>query len=204
MTIHLKNFNAIIFDFGGVILDIDPERTWHAFSKFASPEQIQLIIKNGLLLDFEKGLFTPDAFRAKVNRQWNTNIDPVAFDRAWNAMLIDYKHKRIERIQWLKRSHRLFLLSNTNQIHFEFFSTKLEREFGVTFNDLFHKTYVSHEMGLIKPDKEIFRQVLIEQQLTPETTLFIEDTRENAEAARLLGIETLVIPRNGSFYDYFI
>lgn len=204
MKVDLSNYDAIIFDFGGVILDIDPERTRNSFIKFATKEQIQEMMHCGLLLEFETGRLQPNELRLKVNQLLGTQINDESFNRAWNAMLVDYKPKRIERIQWLKKSHRLFLLSNTNSIHFDFFAAKLEKEYGVGFNDLFHKTYVSYEMGLIKPDKEIFRQVLAEQKLNPERTLFIEDTRENAEAAQLLGIQTLVIPRNGSFYEYFL
>ncbi|MGE4287199.1 MAG: HAD-IA family hydrolase [Salinivirgaceae bacterium] len=204
MKINLSAFNSLIFDFGGVILDINPERTWNAFGKFAPKERIQQVINSGLLETFETGKITAAELRGLINQKLDETIDDATFDRAWNAMLIDYKPKRIERIQWLKKKHRLFLLSNTNQIHYAFFSKKLEQEYGVSFSDLFHHTYLSHEMGLIKPDAEIFRQVLIEQQLDPEKTLFIEDTRENADAAAALGIETLVIPRNGNFYEYFL
>lgn len=204
MKVDLSQFETIIFDFGGVILDIDPERTWNSFARFASREKIQQVIDNGVLQQFEKGAITAFEIRSMMNQQLETSIPDEAFNRAWNAMLIDYKPKRIQRIQWLKHSHRLFLLSNTNSIHFEFFSAKLQKEYGIGFNDLFIKTYTSYEMKLLKPDLEIYRRVLIEQNLNPETTLFIEDSRENAEAAEMLGIQTLVIPRNGSFYDYFL
>lgn len=204
MKKNLRAFDTLIFDFGGVILDINPEHTWNAFGKFASKENIHQVINSGLLQAIESGKITAAELRGQINRQLDKKIDDATFDRAWNAMLIDYKPKRIERIQWLKKSHRMLLLSNTNEIHYAFFSRKLEKEYGVGFSDLFHHTYLSHEMGLLKPNTEIFRRVLIEQQLTPEKTLFIEDTRENADAATLLGIETLVIPRNGNFYDYFL
>ncbi|MFA6402433.1 MAG: HAD family phosphatase [Salinivirgaceae bacterium] len=204
MQIDLSQFEAIIFDFGGVILDIDPERTWNSFARFANREKIQQVIDNGVLQKFEMGAISATEIRSLMNQQFDTQIPDEAFNRAWNAMLVDYKPKRIQRIQWLKQSHRLFLLSNTNSLHFEFFSAKLQKEYGVGFNDLFIKTYTSYEMGLLKPDREIYHRVLIEQNLNPETTLFIEDSRENAEAAELLGIQTLVIPRNGSFYDYFL
>jgi FMN phosphatase YigB (HAD superfamily) len=204
MQVNLTHYDALIFDFGGVILDIDPDRTWNAFAKYATRESIQQVIGSGLLQEFEKGFFSHQKLRQKINELLGTQIAEEPFNRAWNSMLVDYKPKRIERIQWLKKTHRLFLLSNTNVLHFNFFKAKLIKEYGISFNDLFHHTYVSHEMGLIKPDAQIFRQVLIEQNLNPEKTLFIEDTRENADAAAKLGIQTLVIPRNGNFYDYFL
>lgn len=201
--IDLANFEALIFDFGGVILDIDPDKTWKAFAAHVSDDKIKTILNSGLLQTFEKGSISSKELMERVNRVWGTQINEKDFLHAWNAMLVQYQPPRIEYIQELKKTHRLFLLSNTNTLHFEYFSQKLIREFGVSFNDLFEKVYVSHEMGLIKPDLEIYQQVIAEQGLIPEKTLFIEDTQENADAASELGIQTLVIPRNGSFYSYF-
>ncbi len=204
MKIDLTKYDTLIFDFGGVILDINPDKTWNAFEKLISQKQIQQIRDSGLLESFEKGALESSELLAQINTRINTNLDFDLFLAAWNAMLLDYKPDRMEIIKQLKQTHRLFLLSNTNRLHYNFFSTKLKSEFGIGFSDLFEKTYVSHEMGLIKPDLEIYKKVLQEQKLIPERTLFIEDTQVNADAAQELGISTLVIPRNGSFYDYFL
>ncbi len=204
MKVDLKHFDNIIFDLGGVILDIDPERTRKSFLKIITPEQVDKAFTSKILYDFETGNITAQQLRSQLEVLLQTNFDETKFNRAWNAMLLDYKPKRIERIQWLKRSHKLFLLSNTNELHYSCFSDKLINEYGVSFNNLFSKVYLSHKMGLVKPNLEIYRQVLIEQNLIPEKTLFIEDTKENALAAKKLGIEILIIPRNGNFYDYFI
>jgi putative hydrolase of the HAD superfamily len=203
MKIDLKKFDALIFDLGGVILDINPDLTWDAFKKIASPEYKQQFIPNGLLRDFETGKIHMAAFIDRINVLLGTQLNEIQFKAAWNAMLLDYKPMRIEKIKTLKQSHKLFLLSNTNSIHFNFFSQKLINEYGLSFTDLFNTVYVSHEIGLIKPDLAIFKTVLSQQNLNPQHTLFIEDTQENAEAAQKLGIQTLVIPRNGNFYDYF-
>jgi len=204
MKVDLKHFDNIIFDLGGVILDIDPERTRKSFLKIITPEQVDKAFASKVFYDFETGSITAQQLRSQLEVLLQTNFDETKFNRAWNAMLLDYKPKRIERIQWLKRSHKLFLLSNTNELHYSCFSDKLINEYGVSFNNLFSKVYLSHKMGLVKPNLEIYRQVLIEQNLIPEKTLFIEDTKENALAAKKLGIEILIIPRNGNFYDYFI
>ncbi|MDA3893964.1 MAG: HAD-IA family hydrolase [Salinivirgaceae bacterium] len=202
--VNLNQFDTIIFDFGGVIFDIDPERTKSAFMKLYGKEKFNQVMESGLLWEFEKGEFTKEQLFEKIETITGISIDEEIFLRAWNAMLVDYKPKRIERIRLLAKSHKLLLLSNTNELHYEFFSNKLMHEYGVAFTDLFSKVYLSHEMGLIKPNLEFFKQVLIEQNLNPEKTLFIEDTKENAEAASKVGIETLLIPRNGNFYNYFI
>ena len=204
MKVDLKHFDTIIFDLGGVILDIDPERTRLAFLKLITPDQTNQVFKSSILFDFETGKITAEQMRLKLENLLQTPLDKTAFNRAWNAMLIDYRPKRIERIQWLKNSHKLFLLSNTNELHHSSFSNKLIKDYGILLTDLFLKVYLSHEMGLVKPDLEIYRRILIEQDLNPEKTLFIEDTKENALAANKLGIQILVVPRNGNFYDYFI
>jgi glucose-1-phosphatase len=203
MKVNLTRYNTIIFDFGGVILDIDPELSRQSFIKLYSLNKLQELEQSGLLVLFEKGTISKQDMIKELEKITETNNDPDSFIKAWCAMLLEYQPPRIEWIKKLGKTHRLLMLSNTNELHFECFSNKLKREFGITFTDLFDKVYLSHEMHLLKPGLEIFQRVIDEQQLIPERTLFIEDTAENAQAANQLGIQTLVIPRNGKFYDYF-
>jgi putative hydrolase of the HAD superfamily len=148
-----------------------------------------LISKEEMILQVEK----------MVGKNGASNL----FINAWNAMLLGYKPLRIDWVKKLGKSHKLLMLSNTNAIHFDHFSGILMKEYGISLYDLFEHVYLSHEMHLMKPDIKIFQQVINEQQLEVSKTLFIEDTQENAEVARNLGIHSLVIPRNGSFYEYF-
>lgn len=201
--VNLNKFDSIIFDFGGVICDIDPNRTIQAFSTLYGKQKFEKVLHSGFLWEFEKGKINAIELQEGVEEMTSVNIDADVFKRAWNSTIVNYKSKRIERIQLLKHTHQLFLLSNTNEYHYAYFSNKLIKEYSVSLNELFTKIYISNEMGLLKPDLDIYRQVLIEQQLNPEKTLFIEDTKDNADAAEKLGIQTLVIPRNGSFYKFF-
>lgn len=201
--VDLKQIDTIIFDFGGVILDIEPERTIDAFTSLVGKDALDKVIESGLLQKIETGRIQPGPFIIELKKMVGKEFSDTEFFNAWNAILLNYHPKRIEVIKKLAKSHQLFLLSNTNQIHFNHFSQKLYNEYHLTFNDLFKKAYVSHEMGKIKPDQAIYNQVIEEQALIPERTLFIEDTPENALAAEELGIKTLVIPRNGMFYEYF-
>lgn len=200
--IYLNKFEAIIFDFGGVILDIDPPKTWDAFVQLFSKTEVKKIQNSHWLDEIEKGLINQKQLINGIKSSLKTEFTNDQFYAAWNALLLDYKSKRIQKIRELKKTHRLFMLSNTNEIHYREFSQKLEMDFGLSFQDLFIKTYLSHEMGLIKPDPKIYQQVLHEQNLIPAKTLFIEDTEINAKAAAALGINTLVIPQNGNFYNY--
>lgn len=202
MQVDLNQYSSIIFDFGGVILDIDPELSMNAFTALCGKEEYTKIIESGLLWEFEKGKISSEELQLKVNQQIEMPINEGEFKQAWNAMLLEYHPERINFLKQLRQSHQLIMLSNTNQVHFDYFSNKLNEEYGVTFQDLFHTVYLSHEMGMIKPDIRIFEQVVKEQNLIPEKTLFIEDTKENATAAATLGINTFVIPRNDNYYNY--
>lgn len=203
MLVNLSNYNTIIFDFGGVIFDIDPGRTELALSRLANNTALQQFKKSTAPDMFEMGKITATEFYNKFCQITQTQVGYNVFIRAWNAMLIDYKPKRIERLRLLAKTHKLIMLSNTNELHYAHFSEKLQSMYSVTFEQLFSSVYLSYKMGLLKPQRQIFATVLVEQNLMPEKTLFIEDTRENADAAKKLGIDTLVIPRNGNFYDYF-
>lgn len=202
--IDLNKFDTIIFDFGGVILDIDPEISRKAFSNIFSSDYIEVIYSRELLIKFENGLLSLKGLLSEIESIIKTPINEEVFKRAWTAMLLEYKSERIEWIKKLGNTHNLLMLSNTNEVHYEYFSEKLKREYNLLFSDLFNNVFLSHEMQLIKPNLEIFKKVLEVENLNPSKTLFIEDTKENVIAANQLGIKTLLIPRNGNFYDYFI
>jgi putative hydrolase of the HAD superfamily len=109
-------------------------------------------------------------------------------DDAWNALLLDLPVKRVEMLKLLKPHYRLFLLSNSNQIHYDCYMGRFEKEYGYSMELLFEKLWFSFQLGLLKPDPEIFRYVLNEAGLIPEETLFIDDTLVHVEAARSVGI----------------
>lgn len=203
MHINLNDFDTIIFDFGGVILDIDPQKTIDAFTELTSPEAVKTIQESGILDEMERGELTPDELYKKTCQHINQEIPKDKFFEAWNAILLDYKQERLDYIAKLKKTHQLLLLSNTNEVHFKTFSEKMEKEHHTSFSNLFETLYLSYEMGLLKPDAEIYKRILQDKNLNPEKTLFIEDTKVNADKAEELGIKTLVIKRNGTFYDHF-
>lgn len=204
MMVQLSNFDTIIFDFGGVILDIDPDLSRRRFAKMLGVEKALKLETEQLPQLYESGRINRTEFIARINQIAGIHITEDEIISAWNAMLLNYKPTRIEWIKHLHKTHRLLLLSNTNDAHFEYFHNKLITEYGVTFYHLFDHVYLSHEMGLLKPSHEIFNTVIAEQQLNPQRTLFIEDTARNVAAAQEVGLQTLLIPRNGEFYKFFM
>ena len=201
--VRLSDFDTIIFDFGGVILDIDPDLSRRRFAEMLGIENARKLEAEQLPQLYEKGLISRAEFVSHINQIAGTQLSADEILSAWNAMLLNYKPARIEWIKRLHTTHRLLLLSNTNDSHFEYFHNKLIAEYGVTFYQLFDHVYLSHEMGMLKPSHEIYETVIAEQQLNLQRTLFIEDTARNVAGAQEVGLQTLLIPRNGEFYEFF-
>lgn len=201
--VKLSDFDTIIFDFGGVILDIDPDLSRRRFVNMLGMEKARLLETEQLPQLYEKGNISRTEFVERINRIAETNISETEIIAAWNAMLLNYKPARIEWIKRLHQNHKLLMLSNTNDAHFEYFHNKLIAEYGVTFYQLFDHVYLSHEMGMLKPSHEIYETVIREQQLNLQRTLFIEDTERNVAGAQEVGLQTLLIPQNGEFYEFF-
>ena len=201
--VRLSDFDTIIFDFGGVILDINPDLSRRRFAEMLGIENARKLETEQLPQLYETGNISRTEFVDRINLIAKTNIPENEIIAAWNAMLLNYKPARIEWIKRLHKDHKLLLLSNTNDAHFEYFHNKLIAEYGVTFYQLFDHVYLSHEMGLLKPSHEIYERVIAEQQLNLQRTLFIEDTARNVAGAQEVGLQTLLIPRNGEFYEFF-
>jgi putative hydrolase of the HAD superfamily len=188
---EIKN---LIFDLGGVIINLDVNRTFQAFADLASRslEEVKSnISEKRFFNEYEKGLLTDDEFRANIRTLLNTNVTDAQIDTAWNAMLLDIPAEKYKLLLKLKSNYKVFLLSNTNNIH-------LESVNQIVFNDTgqsdlsfyFHKDYYSHLMKMRKPDTEIFEQVLLENNLVANQTYFLDDNLENIKGAKSIGIQT--------------
>jgi len=188
----MQNIKNIIFDLGGVILNIDFARTetafrllgWDQFSNHINQFHITHLFEQ-----YETGQIEDDAFVKGIQELIGK---PVATDKiiaAWNALLVGFPPERIELLKQLKSRYRTFLLSNTNSIHHDEFQKRLFEEQGVYLEDLFERTYYSHRAKLRKPSASIFELVLKENNLQPSETLFVDDTALNFPEAARLGIQ---------------
>lgn len=195
----------IIFDFGGVILNIDYKLTENAF--------LQLGIKNfdkiysqttqkELFDVFEKGLIPTAEFRNQIRKYIQTDVSDMQIDAAWDSMLLDLPEERIDLLDRLKKTHRLFLLSNTNEIHYANFSAYMKNKFRRDiFSDVFEKHYVSHQVHMRKPDAEIFELVLNENNLNRQETVFIDDSYQHIEGARKIGLNAIFLEKGKTILD---
>ncbi len=198
----------IIFDFGGVVLDIDPNMTMRELENlgikntevFMTPDFQENVINK-----FERGIITPEQFRQKVREALEAELTDQEIDEAWNALLLDIPKERIAVLKATKENYRMFLLSNSNEIHYDVYVRDLQLRFGFReFDQLFDKSYFSFDLHLSKPNPEIFEFVLNQHQLVPEETLFIDDTLEHILAARKLGMKTYHLQKPERLRDIII
>ncbi len=187
-----KSYDSIIFDLGGVIIDLDYHRTAAEFVKLGMSNFDEIYSKakqSSLFDDFEKGIMSVDGFRSELKKHLPPNISDEQIDHAWNAMLIDIPVHRVEFLRKVGAKHRIFLLSNTNRIHVKAFTKIAEEIFGKNnFLSIFEKGYFSCEMGMRKPDAEIFEKVINDNNLDRTKTLFIDDSKQHIEGAQLVGL----------------
>lgn len=178
--------NAIIFDFGDIFINLEKEKSIEEFKKLGlnGPNE-ELIAKNDL---FEKGQITELQFIESFQKFIpNASLEEII--KAWNSLIGDFPLYRLEFLQMLSTRYRLFLLTNTDSIHIDRFEHKVGMSFYTDFYRCFEKVYYSYEMGMRKPQPEIFTTILNKHDLSPKRTLFVDDKKENTDAAEALGIQ---------------
>lgn len=184
----------IIFDLGGILLNLDSKRTIDAFASMGWKEEDWKALSEGgfmLFKSLETGLDDPDQFREKIRAMLPGQPSDDEIDKAWNAMLLDFSPDVVEYLNKLKGEYSIYLLSNTNAIHLRRFREIFFNAYGYTLDSLFVRTYYSHEIGYRKPVPEAFLTVMDDASLDPGKTLFIDDMLINTEAASNLGLQIL-------------
>ena len=201
----MTEIKSIIFDLGGVILKLDYSKTEDEFKKNGVLRFKELYNqkKQTLLFDdFEKGKIKPEEFISSIKCSENLKIKEIDFINAWNAMLLEIPMKKLQFIDGLKKDYKIFLLSNTNEIHIKKFEDDLKKNNMLKqFYKCFDKIYYSSRMGKRKPDENCFNQVLEENGLVAENTLYIDDSIQHIEGAEKVGIKTFHLEKNKSILD---
>lgn len=196
----MSEIKNIIFDLGGVIINLDIPKTITEYNKLSQKpfESIYTQLQQSPIFDqFDKGKISETEFFNELSKsiQSETSLDQLKF--AWNAMLLDFPVHRLELLTQLKKRYRLFLLSNTNETHIETFEANLYNQHGYkNLEPFFEKVYYSCRIGMRKPDTEIFDFVLKENNLNPNETLFIDDSPQHIEGALKTGIQAKFLAKN--------
>lgn len=207
--LQAENIEYIIFDFGGVIMDIDIQKTITGFAKLqiAGLSEEDVIADNeSFFLDLELGNITPAQFIDTLHRNYPASSDIPEADvwAAWNALLQPYEKKRIDLLEKISESYKIYLLSNTNYPHREKFRDMYKKQFGGNFDNLFTECFYSDEMHLRKPDIQIYQEVTNALGIQPEKILFIDDKKVNIEAARDCGWHAYQLTNGEQITDIFI
>jgi len=202
-----KNIKNIIFDLGNVVLPLSIKASIEAFKELGISNGFEDTLctaqTSKLFDDFEIGAITPSEFLSEMKKHCKLSATDEDIVSAWNAMLLDYDPERIKLLKQLSEHHNTFLLSNTNQLHYDHFIRTFSETFGYDFDSLFVKAYYSHEMNMRKPTPEIFSRVLDEQKLVAEETLFLDDNEANLDSAHKLGINVQHITLEYTILDFF-
>lgn len=204
--IKTSEIRNIIFDLGGVLLNINPLLS---LNKFASLSGVSRdVLKNRLEHErvfekFDTGSISPDEFRSDLCRIMGKKVTNAEIDHAWNMLLLDFPLHRVRMLQQLRKNYRIYLLSNTNSIHFIQYTREFYEKYGIQMPDLFDKLFVSYEIGIHKPDEGIYTHVLRAEGLNPKECVFIDDSLPNVEAAAKLGIAGIHITGENDVTDFF-
>ncbi len=188
------DIDLIVFDLGGVLLNIDYALTQQAFAELGIADVKALYSKaaqNGLFDQVEIGAISPAEFRQALRAYLPTDVSDQEIDAAWNALIQSMPASRLESVNQLRADHKTCILSNTNEIHIPCFEALIERD-GLMFEyrNAFDQIFYSSRIGMRKPDKKAFEHVLGRMDTAPRRALFFDDSIQHIESAKDLGINS--------------
>lgn len=190
----LNGIQNIIFDLGGVLLNIDPKKTIEAFGKLGMEQLMRdkaLSYDHDIFYQMEQGQVTPDEFREGVMKLLPGQVSFHEIDSAWTAMLLDFPAIRVELLKNLRKEFNIYLFSNTNAIHVEKFQSSFRNQHGLELSSLFKRDFYSNEIGYRKPSPESYQEIIRLSKINPEESLFIDDLLQNVESAVNCGLKGL-------------
>lgn len=196
----LTDYEAIIFDLGGVIINLDYKKTEQEFKRLFGSNFLEIYSKQSqtdIFNRLETGHISEKQFIETMQKSSIKDVSHQEIITAWNAMLLDIPKERIELLEKIGKQKRIFLLSNTNEIHKTAFDKiVLDSHTRNGLESLFEKAYFSHLVGMRKPNTEIFEFVINENNLNPQKTLFIDDSPQHIEGAIKTGLKTYYLDVN--------
>ena len=203
-----KPIRNIVFDLGNVIINIDPDLTLQKFQNLGVTnfdEMYSMMRQSDVFDSLDTGKITLPEFRDAIRKYTKIKMTDEQIDDAWCAMLLDFPEENIALLQKLRaEGYRLYMLSNTNEMHIAFYTEYLKQHFGRNlFAELFDRTFYSQEIGYRKPNREAFEYVLKAEGLKPAETLFIDDLEHNVIGARQTGMQAYHHPKGNRLVDLF-
>lgn len=200
-----KKVKNLLFDLGGVIIDIDVNKTAQQMAFILGLEDDlkgDKVLNHIIFKQYETGKLNSAEFVQAIKNMARKEVEESQIIEAWNAMLLQIPVERIKLLEKLKKKNRLFVLSNTNELHVNRFNTMVPGYSALS--ELFEKVYYSHEIGCRKPTKEAFNIIIEENSIDPTETLFIDDAIENIEAASEMNFQTLFVKKHNDITQLLI
>ncbi|MFC0878165.1 HAD family hydrolase [Saccharicrinis sp. FJH2] len=188
----------ILFDLGGVILDLDKQKCFDSFRSLGvdlNGQGLGFYGQTGLLGELELGRVEESMFYDRFRKEYKTNADDDSIKHAWNSFLVGIPEERLEFLKMLKQKYNLYLLSNTSKIHYNYWHPMFRYDDDKVGTQHFFKgVFCSYMSQVAKPDKRAFENVISEAGIKPEETLFFDDSEANIKAASEMGFKTIFIP----------
>lgn len=187
----MLKYKAIIFDLGGVIVNLDQDRTIRSFKRL-NIDLDEVNEKLPVFKQYEVGQVNTETFIQTIKAELKGSASDIEIANAWNNMILDVPADRIAILKELRKHYKLFILSNTNELHIQEFIKLFEVNHpNEKWENLFDKIYYSHKIGLRKPNKEAWQLILNENNLLAQETIFIDDTIMHYKAAEAIGINSI-------------
>lgn len=202
------SIKAVVFDLGNVIIDLAEDKTVQSFAQIANMpvDRVRaLYLEHEAFIQYEIGKLDDAGFRGAIREILSADVSDAAIDAAWSAMLHTLPVAKVHLLKSLRKDYHVFILSNTNGIHIDYVNRMMIPLTGFSgmLDDFVHKAYYSHRVGARKPDREIYRQLLDENNLLPEQVVFLDDKPANVETAVGLGIHGIVVKQPSMVLDLF-
>jgi putative hydrolase of the HAD superfamily len=203
----MSTIKNIIFDLGGVLLNINYAKTSDAFKQLgvANFEEVYSQAKQTSLFDdYETGKISSEQFIDEVKNKLGLKCSHQEISNAWNAMLLDFPNERMDLLKNLKAKYNIVLLSNTNEIHKTAFNKILYEQHKLnSLDEIFSKTFYSHEIKLRKPNSDCFEFVLNTCHFNKNETVFFDDSEQHIQGAYHIGIISYFVNNGKTILDFF-
>lgn len=191
--IDFSQITTLIFDLGGVLLNLDKPRCVANFENIGidvMEDLLSLTHQQGFVLDFELGLISASEFRDKLREFTPKTITDEQLNDAWNSFLVNIPSEKLELLRQLKKKYKILMLSNTNELSYNYTVDQMIQVNGNKLEDYFDACYLSYKLHLAKPNPEIFHFLLKDANINPQNCLFLDDGKSNIETAQGLGFKT--------------